>query len=151
MRVDAEREDYLRIQTGHFIPRPHLQPLKARYGDPVGVADLFLGSPYLWGGNSRGGIDCSGLVQIALLSCGRTCPRDSDQQREALGRELGRSDTAERGDLIFWDGHVGLMANDQILLHANAHHMAVAYEPLAEAAARIEASGGGQITARKRL
>lgn len=151
VQVVAEREDYLRIHTGHFIPRPHLQPLKARYGDPVGVADLFLGSPYLWGGNSRWGIDCSGLVQVALLSCGRKCPRDSDQQLAALGRELGRDEQHARGDLIFWDGHVGFMANDQILLHANAHHMAVAYEPLSEAAARIESSGGGPITARRRL
>ena len=151
LRLGDEQGAFHATHTGHFVPTMHVARASLKFNDLAAVAELFLGTPYLWGGNSRWGIDCSGLVQIALLSCGRTCPRDSDQQREALGRELGRSDTAERGDLVFWDGHVGLMANDQILLHANAHHMAVAYEPLAEAAARIEASGGGQITARKRL
>jgi cell wall-associated NlpC family hydrolase len=150
VRVVAEQESYLRIHTGHFIPRPHLQPLRAKYADPVGVADLFLGSPYLWGGCSRWGLDCSGLVQVALLACGIDCPRDSDQQM-ALGRELHHGEPFVRGDLVFWKGHVGLMANDRMLLHANAHHMAVAYEPLKEAAARIDAAGGGPITARRRV
>lgn len=150
VRVVAEQPDFLRIHTGHFIPRPHLQPIRARFGDPVGVADLFLGSPYLWGGCSRWGLDCSGLVQIALLACGMDCPRDSDQQR-ALGRELHHGEPFLRGDLVFWKGHVGFMANERVLLHANAHHMAVAYEPLKDAAARIEASGYGPILARRRI
>lgn len=150
VKVVAERENYLRIHTGHFIPRPHLQPIKARFGDPVGVADLFLGSPYLWGGNSRWGLDCSGLVQVALLACGMDCPRDSDQQM-ALGRELYHGEPFVRGDLVFWKGHVGFMANERMLLHANAHHMAVAYEPLKEAAARIEAAGDGPILSRRRI
>ncbi|MEM6409789.1 MAG: NlpC/P60 family protein, partial [Pseudomonadota bacterium] len=151
VRVIAERPDYLRIHTGHFIPRAHLQPLKARYVDPVGVADLFLGSPYLWAGISRWGIDCSGLIQMALLACGIVCPRDSDQQEAALGRQIGPGEPLRRGDLVFWKGHVGFMASDRMLLHANAHHMAVAYEPLREAAARIEAKGDGPITSRRRL
>ncbi|MBF9032995.1 NLP/P60 hydrolase [Rhodobacterales bacterium HKCCE2091] len=151
VQVVAEREDFLRIQTGHFVPRAHLQPLKARYSDPAGVADLFLGSPYLWGGSSRWGIDCSGLIQMACLACGIPCPRDSDQQQAILGRELDRAEPLRRGDLIFWEGHVGFMANDRMLLHANAHHMAVAYEPLREAAARIEEKGGGPITGRRRI
>lgn len=151
VRVVAEREGFLRIHTGHFVPRSHLQPLRARFADPVGVADLFLGTPYLWGGVSRWGIDCSGLVQIALMACGLSCPRDSDQQEAALGRSLGFGEMLERNDLVFWKGHVGLMATGRMLLHANAHHMAVAYEPLKDAAARIEAEGGGTITSRKRL
>ncbi len=152
VRVTAERPDFLRIHTGHFVPRTHLQPLKARYSDPVGVADLFLGTPYLWGGNSRWGVDCSGLVQMALLACGVDCPRDSDQQAEALGHDISPGEPLRRGDLVFWRGHVGFMADDRTLLHANAHHMAVAYEPLREAAARIDtAPDGGPITARKRL
>lgn len=150
VKVVAEQPDFLRIHTGHFIPRPHLQPIRARFGDPVGVADLFLGSPYLWGGCSRWGLDCSGLVQIALLACGMDCPRDSDQQR-ALGRELHHGEPFLRGDLVFWEGHVGFMANERVLLHANAHHMAVAYEPLKDAAARIEESGNGPILARRRI
>ncbi|MBF9029429.1 NLP/P60 hydrolase [Rhodobacterales bacterium HKCCE3408] len=150
VKVVAEREDFLRIQTGHFVPRAHLQPLKARYSDPVGVADLMLGTPYLWGGCSRWGIDCSGLVQMAFNACGLSCPRDSDQQEQAIGRPLDRLEPLRRGDIVFWDGHVGMMANDRMLLHANALHMAVAYEPLREAAARIEAKYGTPIRSRRR-
>jgi cell wall-associated NlpC family hydrolase len=151
VRVVAERDSYLKVHSGHFIPKPHLQPLRARFGDPAGVADLFLGSPYLWGGCSRWGMDCSGLIQIALIATGMECPRDSDQQQDALGRDLHLGEPFIRGDLVFWKGHVGIMANERMLLHANAHHMAVAYEPLRDAAARIAESEGGSITARKRL
>lgn len=147
VRVTLEVDGFQRISTGHFIPSSHLQPLRARFADPVGVADLFLGTPYLWGGCSRWGIDCSGLVQQALAACGMDCPRDSDQQR-ALGRELGEAEPLARGDLIFWPGHVGIMSDGETLLHANAHHMAVAYEPLAEATARIAATAGGEGTGR---
>ncbi len=151
VHVRAEREDFLRIQTGHFVPRSHLKPITARFGDYVGVADLFLGTPYLWGGINRWGIDCSGLVQTALLACGVPCPRDSDQQQAELGRELQFGEPLRRGDLVFWKGHVGIMANERMLLHANAFHMSVAYEPLRDAAARIEAAGDGTISARRRM
>ncbi|MEM1272324.1 MAG: C40 family peptidase [Pseudomonadota bacterium] len=151
VNVTTTRGAFRRIHTGHWVPSAHLQPLKARYNDPVGVGDLFLGTPYLWGGNSRWGIDCSGLVQMALLACGQSCPRDSDQQLAALGRDLDRGEPLRRGDLVFWEGHVGLMANDRMLLHANAGHMAVAYEPLREAANRIEEQGEGSVIARRRL
>jgi cell wall-associated NlpC family hydrolase len=153
VRVVSEAEGFLKIGTGHFIPRGHLQPIRARFGDWVGVADMFLGTPYLWGGSSRWGIDCSGLVQAALLACGIDCPRDSDQQR-AVGRELAPGEPLRRGDLVFWQGHVGLMSDGETLLHANAFHMAVAYEPLAEAEARIaagaQAAGSGEIAMRRR-
>ena len=108
VQVTNEREDYLRIQTGHWVPRSHLQPLAARFDDPVGVADLFLGTPYLWGGTSRWGIDCSGLVQAALIACGRDCPRDSDQQLEALGRDLDQGEPLTRGDIVFLGRACGL-------------------------------------------
>lgn len=151
IRVTGEKNGYKRIHTGHFMPAQHLMPIKARYADPVGIGDLFLGTPYLWGGTSRWGIDCSGLVQTCLLACGIPCPRDSDQQQAELGDEIAEGTPLKRGDLVFWKGHVGMMASETMLLHANAHHMSVAYEPLAEAVARIEDKEFGPITARKRL
>jgi cell wall-associated NlpC family hydrolase len=150
VHVTDERKGFHRIQTGHYVPRQHLMPMQARFDDPVGVADLFLGTPYLWGGSSRWGLDCSGLVQLALIACGIDCPRDSDQQAEALGEDIGEG-TLQRGDIVFWDGHVGCMADAKMLLHANAHHMAVAYEPLKDAAARFASAGVGPITRRKRV
>ncbi|PWJ16502.1 C40 family peptidase [Jannaschia seohaensis] len=155
VRVTADHGEFQKISTGHFVPTQHLQRLRARFSDPVGVADMFLGTPYLWGGSSRWGIDCSGLVQQAFVACGIDCPRDSDQQM-GLGRELREDEPLHRGDLIFWRGHVGIMASDTLMLHANAHHMAVAYEPLEEAMARIAASqaestGAGEVTARRRV
>jgi cell wall-associated NlpC family hydrolase len=151
VHVTSERQGFHRIQTGHFVPRQHLMPIAARFDDPVGVADLFLGTPYLWGGTSRWGLDCSGLVQLALRACGTPCPRDSDQQAEALGEDIDERETLQRGDLVFWKGHVGMMADAKMLLHANAHHMSVAYEPLKDAAARIETAGDGPVTRRKRI
>jgi cell wall-associated NlpC family hydrolase len=90
-------------------------------------------------------------LQLACHACAIDCPRDTDQQVEALGADIGEGDTLQRGDIVFWKGHVGLMADGKTLLHANAHHMSVAYEPLKDAAARIASAGEGPITARKRL
>jgi cell wall-associated NlpC family hydrolase len=132
-----------------WVPAVHLRPLEAPEADPVAVAERLLGTPYLWGGNSRDGIDCSGLVQAALFACGRPCPGDSDLQEAGLGTTLPPGAELVRGDLVFWKGHVGWMADAATLLHANAHHMAVAAEPLAGAAARIAAAGGGDWRARR--
>jgi cell wall-associated NlpC family hydrolase len=151
VKVSGERDGFLRIHTGHFVPKQHLMPISARFNDPLGVADMFLGTPYLWGGSSRWGIDCSGLLQAALKACGIECPRDSDQQEAMLGADIPEGAPLGRGDLIFWRGHCGIMANEHTMLHANAHHMSVAYEPLQEAAERIAATETGPITARKRL
>lgn len=134
-----------------WVPTAHVSPIGAHLADPVSVARLFLGTPYLWGGNSSHGIDCSGLVQAAMLACGIPCPGDSDQQRAQLGEELPDAAVPERGDLYFWKGHVGLLSDPETLLHANAHHMAVAEEPLQTAIARIEQKEGKPVLKRRRL
>jgi len=134
-----------------FVPKPHLWPLAKSFTDPATVAQMHFGAPYLWGGNSTCGIDCSGLVQAALIACGLPCPADSDQQRAALGTDLPEGAGWQRGDLVFWQGHVGMMVDDETLIHANAHHMAVAYEPVDAAILRIGAQGGGPVLAKRRL
>ncbi|MEQ9258686.1 MAG: NlpC/P60 family protein [Roseovarius sp.] len=134
-----------------FVPAAHLSPLDELETDPVSVAALFLGTPYLWGGNSSFGTDCSGLVQMACLACGLPCPGDADMQEAELGHALPEDAPLRRGDLLFWKGHVAWVAAPDMLLHANAYHMAVAFEPLEAALARIAAQGDGPVTSRKRL
>ena len=135
-----------------FVHAAHLEPLEARAADAVSIAEMFSGVPYLWGGRSSQGLDCSGLAQTALRAAGIEAPRDSDMLA-ALGEALPL-DTAmahlQRGDLVFWKGHVGIMRDARMLLHANAHHMMVVSEPLDEARARIAANGGGEMTAARR-
>lgn len=135
------------LSCGGWAPEPHLAPLGAVERDWVAVAKKFLGAPYLWGGRSPAGIDCSGLIQAARRAAGFACARDSDLQCTASGRNVA---TLKRGDLIFWKGHVGVMLSPTRLLHANAHHMAVVAEPLVDAEARIAAAGGGPVIARRR-
>ena len=139
--------------AGVYLPAAHLAPLDAHESDFVAVAERFVGVPYLWGGKTALGLDCSGLMQTALTACGIACPRDSDMQEAALGAPTAAAaDFANlrRGDLIFWKGHVAVVRDRASLLHANAFHMAVAVEPLAEALARIRAAGG-EVTGVRRL
>lgn len=150
VRVVDERPRFAEIEGGLFVPKRHLRPLDVPFRDPVTIAQLFFGTPYLWGGNSSAGIDCSGLVQAALWACDLPCPADSDQQRAALGARV-EDRSFQRGDLLFWAGHVGLMVDEATLLHANAHHMAVAYEDVRAALARIEAQGDGALLRHARL
>lgn len=132
------------IEPAGAIVMQHLMPLGEAAGDYVAVAETLLGTPYLWGGCSAFGIDCSGLVQIAMRMTGRLAPRDSDMQEETIGTALDCAaglPALQRGDLVFWKGHLGIMQDGENLLHANAHHMAVASEPLSETIARLEAAG----------
>lgn len=150
VRVSAETDRFAETELGH-IPIRHLTPVGTHQHDPVTVAEGFLGTPYLWGGNSRFGIDCSGLVQAALLACGISCPGDSGPQERRLGSALPAGSDYRRGDLLFWKGHVALVRDPEHILHANAHDMAVVIEPLEAAIARIAAQGDGPVTAHKRL
>jgi cell wall-associated NlpC family hydrolase len=148
------REDgvFAVTREGWYLPRPHVAPLDAMEPDFVAVAERFVGTPYLWGGKSNLGIDCSGLVQVALTAAGTGCPRDSDMQREGLGRELSVAESKhlQRGDLIFWKGHVAIVRNPTSIVHANAHHMATVIEDAQAAIARIKAAGS-EVIAIKRL
>jgi cell wall-associated NlpC family hydrolase len=135
--------------TGGHVPVRHLAPLDTKEDDFVALAERFVGVPYLWGGKSSLGIDCSGLVQVALGARGIACPRDSDMQERALGQPISLAGL-QRGDLIFWKGHVAIALGRNSMIHANAFHMAVAVEPVAEALARI-GSAGSQVTGVKRI
>jgi cell wall-associated NlpC family hydrolase len=139
---------FARLRGGGHVPLAHLGPPAS---DFVAAAEGLIGAPYLWGGRSAAGLDCSALVQLALMATGRSAPRDSDMQAALLGDPLDARRRLRRGDLVFWKGHVGIMTDAETLLHANAHHMAVVREPFAPAAARILAAGGGPVTARRRL
>ncbi len=141
--VKREEGNFVITENGGFVPKQHLALLDFREDDPAEVARRFLGTPYLWGGKTSAGLDCSALVQLALQSAGYECPRDSDMQQQ-IGKPVafsGGEESLARGDLVFWKGHVGFYAGEGKLLHANAFHMAVAEEQLAEAIARIRTSG----------
>jgi cell wall-associated NlpC family hydrolase len=134
-----------------FVPVQHVAPSDTLETDPLDVARRFLGTPYLWGGNSRAGIDCSGLVQAALLACGIPCPGDTDLQMQVLGQALPEGSSRHAGDLLFWKGHVAFVHDDRRLLHTNAFHMATAFEEIETALRRIDDQGDGPLLAHKRL
>lgn len=140
--VTGGDDAFMQLSNGRFMFTRHLKPVGESETDFVAVAEMFRHAPYYWGGKSVHGLDCSGLVQLALEACGAPAPRDSDMQ-ESLGQPLlvNDLDTLRRGDLVFWKGHVGIMMNRETLLHANGHHMMVVAEPLRDAVARIAATG----------
>lgn len=149
----AEGDDrFCLLATGGFVYTRHIAPVGSFVRDYVSIAEMLIGTPYLWGGRSRIGIDCSGLVQNALDAAGIECPRDSDMQEAEVGISIpitpGLEDL-QRGDLLFWPGHVGMMVDGLMLLHANAHHMAVVVETLPEAVERIAKAGSKLRTIRR--
>lgn len=149
LTVTGRGDTFAITADGGAIFAEHLVEIDARAGDFVAVAEGFLGAPYLWGGRTPDGVDCSGLVQAALTAAGIACPRDTDMQERALGTALDLSDgipQLQRGDLVFWRGHVGIMRDAGRLLHANGFHMLVASEPFAEARSRIARNSFGEIT-----
>lgn len=147
--ITADHGKWLETTQG-FIPAAHLRPIGDWLADPVAVAESLFGTPYLWGGNSRVGIDCSGLVQIAHAACGITLPGDSDLQA-AAGAELDQDAPLQRGDLIFWKGHVALIVDAARLIHANGHTMSVAYELTEATIQRIMAQESRPVTHRRRI
>ena len=150
--VTGGNEKFAQIANGQFLYRRHLKQVGEPESDFVSVAKMFLHAPYYWGGKSIHGLDCSGLVQLALEACGMSCPRDTDMQEEQVGEKLlvNDLDGLSRGDIVFWKGHAGIMTDERTLLHANGHHMTTLLEPVREAVERI-AAGGTQVTSVKRL
>jgi cell wall-associated NlpC family hydrolase len=151
LAVVRREGDFAVTDDGLHLWARHLVELSAREPDFVAVAERFLETPYLWGGRTSEGIDCSGLVQTALAAAGIDAPRDSDMLEAAMGAPVAVDGPRARGDLVFWKGHVGIMRDAATLIHANGWHMKVAFEPLAEVRARIAASGGGDVTSVRRV
>jgi cell wall-associated NlpC family hydrolase len=143
LRVVDVGEKWSRITDGRYVFTRHVRPLGTASGEPAAAAALFEHTPYLWGGRTRLGLDCSGLVQTAFQACGLACPRDTDMMERELGTALAMDPAClERGDLVFWSGHVGMMLDGGRLIHANGHHMLTVIEPLSEALRRIESMFG---------
>ncbi len=139
LRVTGSEGEFAALADGRFVWAAHVTPRQEAAGDPAGVAAQFQYVPYLWGGVTQAGVDCSGLVQMSFAACGKPCPRDSDMLQEHIGEPLliNDLDGLQRGDLVFWKGHVGMMLDATNLIHANGHHMTTVIEPLHEAVERI--------------
>lgn len=149
--VSTVEAGYAQVATGGWIAEDHLRPLDQTGPDWVSVAERFVGVPYVWGGRSSQGLDCSALIQLARQAAGFDCPRDSDMQEAALGETLPPGTPPRRGDLVFWTGHVGVMVDAETLLHSTAHTMQTLREPLAQAVARIVRAEFGAVTRHARL
>lgn len=138
--VTAKEDDWRLCEGAGWVHHRHLAVAEALMDDPVTAAELFLNTPYLWGGRTSIGLDCTGLTQQAFEAAGVLLPRDSDMQFAWAGQAIDHwrePGALRRGDLVFWKGHVGIMTDADHLLHANAWHMAAACEPLGGAITRI--------------
>ena len=154
IRVTGQEGGYSRLSNGGWIFSAHLSAADRFEDDHAAVALRFLGTPYLWGGRSSIGLDCSGLVQLSLARCGRRAPRDTDMQAVSIGNPVnfsGDESVLQRGDLVFWKGHAGIWIDSGHFVHANATDMMVAVGPLEAIAGRIQAAGAGPIAAVRRL
>ena len=148
------KDQFAITQRGHYVIAHHLMPVAELERDFVAVAERFIGIPYYWGGKTSLGLDCSGLAQVSLDAAGIKAPRDTDMQESTVGKALdfnGNLSSLQRGDLIFWRGHIGIMRDATEVLHASGHQMLVVSEPLQEAVDRIAAKGAGPITSIRRL
>ncbi len=148
IRLEKEYDGFFQTNAG-YVSHRHIVPAGEHAVDFVSIAENFLHVPYVWGGKTVAGMDCSGLIQTSLQAAGIAAPRDTDMMEQALGVSVDRME-ARRGDLVFWKGHMGVMLGEKRLLHANAFHMEVFAEPLDQAIARIEKSAG-PVTSIKRL
>ncbi|WLT08599.1 NlpC/P60 family protein [Bartonella apihabitans] len=128
---------YAKLDNGSFVVFNHITPVSTLADDYVTIAESFIHTPYLWGGKSGLGIDCSGLVQLALMMTGRTVLRDTDMQQATIGKDIAPEDGLQRGDLVFWKGHVAIMVDFRTLIHANGASMDVRKENLDHAIERI--------------
>lgn len=153
LQVAHKHEHFLALANGGYVHESHAETLEAYLYEPdfVRIAEWHLGLPYVWGGLSPLGVDCSGLVLSALRAVGRDAPHSSTEQASGLGQPLQCDTDLVRGDLVFWPGHVGIMCSDDELLHASGFHMRVICEPLLEACTRIKMKGGVDIQIRRRL
>jgi len=152
--VRGVENGYAQLSSGGFVHAGHLALAGEWEPDFVAIAERFLHTPYLWGGKTSIGLDCSALVQMALMATGVVAPRDSDMQEMALGVPVAFDESLSglrRGDLVFWKGHVGILRDAETFIHANGHHMAVATESLRSARDRIRDKSFGPMTSVRRL
>jgi hypothetical protein len=146
IRGHVQSAGFTEIDKDRWVFGDHLMPIDHKLNDPLGVALGFGGAPYLWGGRSHDGLDCSGLVQLAVMAAGHPCPRDTKDQVKTLGREIS-GERPQRGDFVFFERHVGIMIDSEHVLNATARHMRVVTETLKD----MEAIYPGGLLAVRRL